>query len=183
MMKAVPGHLLHQMLESRKKGPPLNEREREVRAELVMAKRLARIPIEQVLDDLGISRATYYRALSEARKKELYSGARDFLIQDLLPRALRVYANALDRDDPTSLDAARDILNGLGILGKHVTVAPGEGVEELSFERWRISRPAVSAEATADSGHPALPILEIRDEGPATPQAPPTPGPESPARP
>ncbi len=119
-----------------------------------MAKRLARLPIQQVCDDLNMSRATYYRALSQARKTDLYAQARDVLLQDLMPRALRVYAIALEAND---IEVARDILNGLGLLGKHtaVTVSAAEPGDSITFERWRMQRggapsgPIIDSEAVA----------------------------------
>lgn len=120
--------------------PQLNREERKARAQVVLARRLARVPVADVMAELGMTIHEYKTSLTLAHKLGLTDQARDFLLVDLLPRALRVYANALDAGDT---EVARDVLRGAGIIsnGSSITVETGDGAGvTLTYERWRAER-------------------------------------------
>lgn len=137
----------------RKRGPKLNEKERQTRAEMVLARKITGQSVQAVMEEFNISRATAYRALSQARREGMYEQAKDWVLTRLLPKALAVYDTALDNMD---VEVARDVLQGLGITGRHVTIVTPQVNPVEDFDAWRLKKvnaSAVDAEVTEPSKH------------------------------
>lgn len=94
--------------------------------------------------------------LSLAEELDVFRGWRSVAAEALIPKTLAVYETALDNG---SLEAARDILFGLGILNKNATLTVQPGEETL--ESWRATRLAarsggaidVTVERTGNAAH------------------------------
>ena len=127
--------------EGKKKGKwrkPLNKEHRDARAGLIMASKLANKRTEDICAEFNLSRATVYRALSDARKMGLLTQARDWLTLTTMPLALAAIEEGLRHGElPLKVDTAFRVLDVMGISGKHaiLTFQGGEGGE--SFESFR----------------------------------------------
>jgi DNA-binding CsgD family transcriptional regulator len=122
-----------------------------LRDKQILALRLAQTPISEIQKRFGISRMTVYRSLTMAQRRAFQDHAIDAIIEDLLPKALAAYDIALDAGDT---EVATKVIEGLGILGKHVTVAttPQGGTVE-TFEEYRariVRRTAAPGEPSSD---------------------------------
>ena len=127
--------------EGKKKGKwrkPLNKEHRDARAGLIMASKLANKRTEDICAEFNLSRATVYRALSDARKMGLLTQARDWLTLTTMPLALAAIEEGLRHGElPLKVDTAFRVLDVMGISGKHaiLTFQGGEGSE--TFEQFR----------------------------------------------
>lgn len=116
----------------------------------------------------GVSTDLIRRELRWAARQGHFDKAQDRLFQ-LLNKAVDVYEQALDDKSTVrgDKDVARDLLNGAGVLGKHLTVSPGggDGADRETFEVWRarFSRPAHQA-SLAGGGAGALPAAPDHDQ-------------------
>ena len=98
----------------------------------------------------GLSKAQVAAEVKWAKRQHCFEGAQDRLY-NLLDAAVTVYQQAIT--DRTAVigdkEVAKDILNGLGVLGKHATLSiePPGGAGRETFEVWRarFSRPAHAA--------------------------------------
>ena len=138
----VPGAPPPTQPRKRKRGPKLNEKERQTRAEMVLARKITGQSVQAVMEEFNISRATAYRALSQARREGMYEQAKDWVLTRLLPKALAVYDTALDNMD---VEVARDVLQGLGITGRHVTIVTPQVNPVEDFDAWRLKKVNASA--------------------------------------
>lgn len=98
----------------------------------------------------GLGVETVKAEVKWAKRQHCFEGAQDRLY-GLLDQAAQVYEQALTNKNAVTGDkeVARDLLNGLGLLGKHATLSiepPSEAGRE-TFEVWRarFSRPAHAA--------------------------------------
>lgn len=108
-----------------------------MRAEMVLARKITGQKMEEIAAEFNISRATAYRALSQARREGMYEQAKDWVMTRLLPKALAVYDNALDNMDT---EIARDVLQGLGIVGRHVHIVTKQVDPAEDFDEWRLKK-------------------------------------------
>ncbi len=117
---------------------PLDAEHRQARAALILAAKLGNKRTQDIMAEFNLSRASVYRALSDARKMGLLTQARDWLTLNVVPLSLAAIEEALTMGDiPTKVETAFRVLDGLGITGKHatLTVEQGKGIE--TFESFR----------------------------------------------
>lgn len=104
-----------------------------------MARKLANQRTEEICKEFNLSRATVYRALSDARKLGYLKQAQDWLTMNVVPLSLAAIEEALLVGDiPTKVDTAFRVLDGLGITGKHaiLSIQDNRGAGD-SFEEFR----------------------------------------------
>lgn len=162
----------------------INDKElQKAQATLMIARRLTGHSAQQIADEFGMSRETVNERLKLAKQMQLIQDYRDSVINDLVPMAIDAFKMLLAEGN---YDAARDVLQGLGVVPKpgsqSVTVT-----EELTLDRWRAERndesgtdqatlPAASrGDSPAISEAILLPVGEDVDptaEGPADPGEP-----------
>jgi hypothetical protein len=134
----------------------LRKEEQEGRAGLMMARRLTGHYLTEIAKEFQASTEEVKESLQEARRKALHTKALDFITNQLMPKALAVYAAALDGGD---VEVATKVLEGLGVLGAkgqvNLLMGGGDGSAE-TFESWRLR---VTRNVTGDpgSGLTALP--------------------------
>lgn len=122
----------------RKHRKPLNAEHREARAALILARKLANARTEDICKEFQLSRATVYRALSDARKMGLLTQARDWLTLNIVPLSLAAIEEALLTGDiPVKVDTAFRVLDGLGITGKHAILEIKGGGGGETFDEFR----------------------------------------------
>lgn len=138
---------------------PLDKEHREARSALIMAAKLANKRTEEIMAEFNLSRATVYRALSDARKMGLLTQARDWMTLNVVPLSLAAIEEALLSGElALKVDTAFRVLDGLGVTGKHAILEVREG-GETSFEEFRaevtrrvsVRRPAASGQTAADA--------------------------------
>lgn len=94
-------------------------REPEVKAaqaKLMLAKRITGASLDDIAQQFNLSKDTVNRRIKLAMRAGLLDEATDSVLGQLVPHALKVYADALLGGD---IDVARDILFGTGILKKN----------------------------------------------------------------
>jgi hypothetical protein len=105
----------------------------------VLAKRVVGKSIPTISKEMNMSTLQVRKELGEAQRKGLHSKAVDFITEELMPKALAVYAVALENGDT---EIATKVLEGLGILGKNgqvgILMSSADG-SDMSFEKWRLS--------------------------------------------
>jgi DNA-binding MarR family transcriptional regulator len=130
---------------------PLKPQLRDARAGLILQRRLAQIPPEEIAREFNISRSTVFRALKDAERLGLHTRTRDWLTTSAVPLALVAIEDALlSNDIHLRTETAFNVLDRLGITGKHATLTIQAGKQEESFEAFR-------ARVVESSGHPSLP--------------------------
>lgn len=127
----------------RKRKPKLNDDERKLRGEMMLAQRIKGFPTNEIAKEFNLSESTVYRVIGEVRRGFLFERARDHIAGTLLPLALATYEHHLNE---LNVEVARDILQGLGLAGRQVAVKVEHDVKE-DFDAWRLKRTA-SIDAT-----------------------------------
>lgn len=131
------------MTEKQKKMPPrLTPEDREARQGLMLAQKLSGKYVSQIAKAFGVSQDVVYSELKEAQRKQLHTKAVAYISYNLMPKALAVFAAALDKGDK---DIAIRVLEGLGILGKgnqpgmlQINLG-GDDVSAETFEAFRVN--------------------------------------------
>lgn len=112
-------------------------REEETRARLIAADRLITgASLQEIARSYGIGTTRVKRALSHAERIGFYEDVEAAILERLVPKALAVYEAHLDRG---SLDAARDVAYGVGVLRKNPEVSVNVGASD-SLESYRLLR-------------------------------------------
>jgi hypothetical protein len=118
----------------------LPEKDRKIRQELVLMKTICGTRATEIAKELQISLGTVKSDLMEARRADTIVAARDLLV-GMIPKALAVLDHHLDEGDK---DVALVVLEGLGVIGKHMQVSimpPTQtGVDSYEVFRARIIR-------------------------------------------
>jgi hypothetical protein len=133
---------------SREELEPLAPDERDARAAAMLARRLAGDWKGEIAQAFQLTMAEVNNELDYARRKALHTRALDFITVTLMPKALGVYAAALEEGN---VEVATKVLEGLGVIGKQggisLTMSTNDGGQD-SFESWRmkISRAATGPE-------------------------------------
>lgn len=110
-----------------------------VKAELLAVEKLTSgSTIKDLAKQYDMSSGAVSNALALADRNGFYERAEGLILGRLVSPALAVYEDRILRGD---LEAARDVLFGMGILSK-APKAGGEGAEALSIEAYRIVRAA-----------------------------------------
>lgn len=117
----------------------LKPRERALRGQLILARKLSGERVADIAKDFRISLDTAYKALDETFASGITAQAKDFVSTRLLPKALAVYDQALDE---MNVEVARDVLQGLGLTGRVLKVENTHKVTE-DFDTWRLKKAAV----------------------------------------
>ena len=116
--------------EAREASTRSRARETETRAKLIAAERLVSgTSIKDIAESYGIGRASVLKALTIAERAGFYEAIEEILLSRLLPKALAVYELHLDRGN---LDAARDVVYGIGALKKNPAVEVTVGNDALA---------------------------------------------------
>lgn len=122
----------------RTRSPRLPEKDRSIRQELVLMRTICGTKAQQIAKELQISVATVKTDLQAARQSSMVAAARDQLV-GMIPKALAVLDTHLDSGDK---DVALVVLEGLGIIGKHMQVsmlpAMPNGAESYEVFRARV---------------------------------------------
>ena len=138
-----------------------------VRAQLMVTQKILGSSIKEIAEQFQVSKDTVNRALSLARKNDLYGIAEKIVMERLVPKALAVYDLELEAGN---LDAARDVAHGTGVLKKNggITVNAGGGEVTLDLIRARIRAKSASKEENSEGHRPALPegtVIDVVPEG------------------
>lgn len=133
---------------------PLPPAERQARAALILGEKLRGKRTEEICNEFRLSRATVYRALSDAKMLGLLHQARDWMSLNLIPLSLAAIEDGLIMGDiPTKVDTAFRVLESLGLGGKHTTLHIDTGDKEATFEEYR-------AQVIRRTIRPGLPVDE-----------------------
>jgi hypothetical protein len=102
---------------------------------MILLKTIVGERTKAIAEELNISVHTVNKELNEARRGNLIVVARDQVAR-LIPKAIATLEAHLDMGDK---DIALLVLEGLGVIGKHmqVTVAPPSGGREDTFYEFR----------------------------------------------
>ena len=156
--------------------PRLRKEERTARNQLMLMERLTGASsISELAQKYRLNPTTVQDILTQTRKSEVFQQAQTAIIQDLLPKALAVYSQALDNGD---VDVASKVIEGLGILSREnrLVVTPGRPSE--SFEEWRMSltktvhQPlAIALSSEQQEHHDVLVIDAVPTDDPRVPPA------------
>ena len=125
-----------------------------VKAELLAVEKLTSgSTIKDLAKQYDMSPGAVSTALALADRNGFYERAENLILNRLVSPALAVYEDRILRGD---LEAARDVLFGMGILSK-TPKAANEGAEALSIEAYRIVR------AARQSSPPPFVEAEVKD--------------------
>lgn len=118
--------------------PKLNQRQRELRGDAMLIKRICGAKIEEIAKEFGLATATTGALLKEAERRSLITVARDKVLT-LVPKAIAVVDTHLEEGDK---DVGLEVLKGVGLLGRNnggINVNLGSGTDgEETFEAWRL---------------------------------------------
>jgi hypothetical protein len=146
---------------SREQLEPLAPDERDARAAAMLARRLAGDWKGEIAQAFQLTMAEVNNELDYARRKALHTRALDFITVTLMPKALGVYAAALEEGN---VEVATKVLEGLGVIGKQggisLTMSSGDNTGD-SFEAWRLK---ISRAATEGPTAPAV-EMEVQRGG------------------
>ena len=118
--------------------------------------------MQQITDEFNIGRTTFYRALAQSRRENMLEQAKDAIL-GLIPKAIQAYDAALSKGDT---DVATAVLEGAGVIGKHMFLTPPPGSEtDVTFTqlRARIIRKVTGVDVTGELDD--VPVLEGRVSG------------------
>jgi phage-related baseplate assembly protein len=134
------------------KSPRLPQKDREVRQEIVLMKTICGVKAAEIAKELNTSLATVKTDLLEARRSGMVMVARDRLV-GMIPKALAVLDTCLDDGDK---DVALVVLEGLGIIGKHMQITMATqvaaGTESFDVFRARVIRAKETTDSTPTPG-------------------------------
>lgn len=91
---------------------------REARLQSILAAEIGRMPREEIAARFGVKTSTIPRLLKDAQRAGLMEVAKDLVLGKLVPKAIGVYEVALEAN---SLEAARDVMRGTGLLPEKLT--------------------------------------------------------------
>jgi len=152
--------------------------EKAARQEMILLKTVCGQKAKQIAEELDISVGMVRSDLAAARRADLLLASRD-KIQSLVPKAIAALEAHLEEGDK---DVALLVLEGLGVIGKHVQVqmlAPTTGPGEVTYAEFRAR--VVSAKPSGDQANhqsntagavaAVLPIIDaqVETEGSQTP--------------
>lgn len=109
--------------------------ERQARQEMILLKTVCGQKAKDIAEELNLSINMVRTDLAAARRGDMLLAARD-RIQSLIPKAIAALEVHLEEGDK---DVALLVLEGLGVIGKHVQVSmmPPAGPGEESYEVFR----------------------------------------------
>ncbi len=103
-----------------------------VQAGMMLQQRIVNTPYDQIAELFNLSAAQVKRQISWAQDQGVLTQAQSVIQQKLIPRAVGVYMEHLEKGD---MEAARDVLYGMGVLSKSTTVKVGKSDDELEAFR------------------------------------------------
>lgn len=113
--------------------------EKEVRNEALLAHRAMGRSIREIAKLFEVSHGTAHRWVKEAQQTEQLKKAKGIVGERLIPKALAVYDQKLEEGD---LEAARDILFGVGVLSKQQKIEVTREMDPLEAFRQKYFKPA-----------------------------------------
>jgi DNA-binding Lrp family transcriptional regulator len=119
-----------------------------LRGALIAVERAMGVPLKDLAEKYKVSPAGVKRYLDQAEESGLVEHFRSLIYERLMGKALAVYEAKLEMGD---LDAARDVVFGLGVLQKN-PVKPGDMAKAIdSLAEYRASRAKVVEVRTPDA--------------------------------
>jgi DNA-binding IclR family transcriptional regulator len=114
---------------------------------MMLARRLQGHPADEIAKEFNLATSTVYRVLGEVKRSALFERARDHIAGHLLPLALATYEHELLN---MNVEVARDVLQGLGLVGRQIAVKVEHDVKE-DFDAWRLKRSETLEAITVDA--------------------------------
>jgi len=149
-----------------RKGRVYGKKEVQIKASMMLAQKLLGYTQEEIAKMFRCSEVTVERRLAQARRENLYGTVETLMTQNLIPKAILTFDQALDEGD---VDVAKDVLYGTGILRKSppINVEPG-GELTIDVIRTRILNAKKLPETTGDSqSEPPTIDAEVTEVDPA----------------
>jgi hypothetical protein len=153
---------------------------------IILARRLAGESVGSLSKDFGVSMDTIKRRIDEARRAAEVDAAKDRVLTELLGPAIDTFKQLLLEGD---YNAARDVLQGLGVLPKNGPATTEVSVKaEMTLDQWREMRirhdESTAAEAAPEQLSPgnspafseATVLVDGEDDDPAGAGTPDPPG-------
>jgi hypothetical protein len=122
---------------------------RKQQGKLILARRLSGESVGSLAENFRLSEDTIARRLREAVREANIEGAKDRVIDELLGSAIEAFKVLLAQGD---YNAARDVLQGLGVLPKNGPPQTDASVKvEMTLDQWREMRKRSDEERTAEA--------------------------------
>jgi hypothetical protein len=128
--------------------------DRAQQGKIILARRIAGESVTSIAKDIGLHPNTILRRLQEAKREANLEGAKDRVINELLGPAIAAFKQLLEEGD---YNAARDVLQGLGVLPKNGPPQTETTAKvEMTLDQWREMRARTTYDQVGDAEAPAI---------------------------